>query len=376
MIAVGEFLMEILNNFFSGGKPKEEVNNVKDEYLQEAQEAVAIVNNGVEKASFSEITENLDKLPSVNSSRDKYVFENKCSATHFLIIIACVVFAAWYLCYMPIYIGTIVYSDAFRMPALIGVVISAIVFVINILIMLNEFCQRRFSKRYNTYVKDLRFKNIELIDDLAVYSKAETEKVIKDLNKAVKMKLIPQGHFGRENLIFIVSDELYEKYKDKQAVYDRYYRKQVEERLRMKERTKEIQAVLNQGQVYIDKIHESSDIIKDKIISQKLDRMESVVSMIFYEVDVNPQNADKLGMFMNYYLPTTEKLLESYIEIDEKQIKGKSLKKTKKDIEGAIDKIIDSFEGLLDKFYQEKELDIATDISAMEILMKQDGLSE
>ena len=190
------------------------------------------------------------------------------------------------------------------------------------------------------------------------------------------MKLIPQGHFGRENLIFIVSDELYEKYKDKQAVYDRYYRKQVEERLRMKERTKEIQAVLNQGQVYIDKIHESSDIIKDKIISQKLDRMESVVSMIFYEVDVNPQNADKLGMFMNYYLPTTEKLLESYIEIDEKQIKGKSLKKTKKDIEGAIDKIIDSFEGLLDKFYQEKELDIATDISAMEILMKQDGLSE
>ena len=51
------------------------------------------------------------------------------------------------------------------------------------------------------------------------------------------------------------------------------------------------------------------------------------------------------------------------------------MEKTKKDIEGAIDKIIDSFEGLLDKFYQEKELDIATDISAMEVLMKQDGLT-
>ena len=81
-------------------------------------------------------------------------------------------------------------------------------------------------------------------------------------------------------------------------------------------------------------------------------------------------------MFMNYYLPTTEKLLETYIEIDEKQVKGTSLEKTKKDIDDAIDKIIDSFEGLLDKFYQQKELDIATDISAMEILMKQDGLIE
>ena len=52
------------------------------------------------------------------------------------------------------------------------------------------------------------------------------------------------------------------------------------------------------------------------------------------------------------------------------------MERTKKDIEGAIDKLIESFEGLLDKFYQEKELDISTDISAMEILMKQDGLTE
>ena len=79
---------------------------------------------------------------------------------------------------------------------------------------------------------------------------------------------------------------------------------------------------------------------------------------------------------MNYYLPTTEKLLEAYMEIDEKKITRKSLERTKRDIEGAIDKLIESFEGILDKFYQEKELDIATDISAMEILMKQDGLVE
>lgn len=368
--------MEILNNLFSGGKPKEKYDTVKDEYLQEVQEAVDIVNNGVENGSFSEMTERLDKLPSVNISRDKYVFEYNCPKTNTWSVVVSILFIALCLYYVPIYIGTIVYSDTFKKSALVGIIVSTIVIVINFIVITNKFCEMHFNKRYNTYVKDLRFKNIELIDDLAVYSKEEPEKVIKDLNKAVKIKLIPQGHFGKDNLIFIASDEVYEKYKDKQAVYDRYYRKQVEERLRMKERTKEMQAIMDQGQGYIDKIHESNDIIKDKIISQKLDRMENVVSMIFHEVDVNPQNADKLGMFMNYYLPTTEKLLEAYIEIDEKQIKGKSLEKTKKDIEEAIDKIIDSFEGLLDKFYHEKEMDIATDISAMEILMKQDGLSE
>lgn len=368
--------MEILNNLFSGGKPKEKYDTVKDEYLQEVQEAVDIVNNGVEKGTFSEMTERLDKLPSVNMSRDKYVFEYNCPITNKWSVVVCILFIALCLYYVPICIGTIVYSDRFKMSALVGILVSAIVIAINCIVIVEKFCEIHFNKRYNTYVKDLKFKNIEIIDDLAVYSKVEPEKVIKDLNKAVKMKLIPQGHFDKDNLMFIVSDEVYEKYKDKQAVYDRYYRKQVEERLRMKERTKEMQAIMDQGQGYIDKIHESNDIIKDKIISQKLNRMENVVSMIFHEVDVNPQNADKLGMFMNYYLPTTEKLLEAYIEIDEKQIKGKSLEKTKKDIEGAIDKIIDSFEGLLDKFYHEKEMDIATDISAMEILMKQDGLSE
>lgn len=223
--------MEILNNFFSGGKPKEEVDNVKDEYLQEAQEAVDIVNNGVEKGSFSEMTERLDKLPSVNSSRDKYVFEYNCLAARTWGVVVCILFIALCLYYAPIYIGTVVYSDTFRMSALMGILVLVVVIAINSIVTAKRICEMHFNKRYNTYVRDLRFKNIELIDDLAVYSKEEPEKVIKDLNKAVKMKLIPQGHFGKDDLIFIVSDEVYEKYKDKQAVYDRYYRKQVEEQI-------------------------------------------------------------------------------------------------------------------------------------------------
>ena len=141
----------------------------------------------------------------------------------------------------------------------------------------------------------------------------------------------------------------------------------------MKERSKAMQEIMNSGQRYIYKIHECNDIIKDKKISEKLDRMERVVSMIFHEVDVNPEQADKLGLFLNYYLPTTEKLLEAYIDLDEKEIKGKSLQKAQKEIELSLDTINDSFEKLLDKFYQEKELDIASDITAMEVIIKQEG---
>ena len=50
------------------------------------------------------------------------------------------------------------------------------------------------------------------------------------------------------------------------------------------------------------------------------------------------------------------------------------MKKSKKDIAEAFDKLIVSFDSILDKFYQAKELDIASDISTMEILMKQENL--
>ena len=55
--------MEILNKLFSGGKPKEESSNHEGEYMQEAKAAVEIVNKGVEKGSFSEMTETVVSTP-------------------------------------------------------------------------------------------------------------------------------------------------------------------------------------------------------------------------------------------------------------------------------------------------------------------------
>ncbi len=360
--------MDKLNSFFSREKQKEDI------YIKEAEKAANIVDKGVENGEFSELTQKLDNLPSASVSRDRYVFDRPKSIMYTITICFCLIMSIVYFYILAISIGTLVYSDKFDSYAIAGIVCTLTIIFLNSIVVVYSISKIRFYKRYDIYLNVLRFRNIEITDDLAGYANTASEIVVKDLKSAVKMKLIPQGHFGKDNLIFIVSNEIYENYKEKQAVYDRYYRKQVEERLRMKERSKEIEAILNQGQQYIDKIHESNDIIKDKLISRKLDRMEKVVSMIFHEVDINPAQDDKLGMFMNYYLPTTEKLLEAYIEIDEKQVKGKTLERTKKDIEVALDKIIDSFEGLLDKFYQEQEMDITSDISAMEIIMKQEGL--
>jgi len=143
----------------------------------------------------------------------------------------------------------------------------------------------------------------------------------------------------------------------------------------MKERTSEMIEILDKGNRYIEKIHTMATIIKDKNIKQKLSKIESIISMIFHEVDINPSQGRILGMLMNYYLPTTERLLETYISIDEKPVKGKSLTNTKKEIEEALDSIIYAYEEILEKIYKEYEIDITSDIAAMETILIQEGLS-
>ena len=75
--------------------------------------------------------------------------------------------------------------------------------------MASIYKEKLFLKRYRKYYQMLRFRRIVITDDLINYSKEIKQKVIDDLNKAVNQKLIPEGHFGKDNSIFIVSNEVW-----------------------------------------------------------------------------------------------------------------------------------------------------------------------
>ena len=108
----------------------------------------------------------------------------------------------------------------------------------------------------------------------------------------------------------------------------------------------------------------SKDIIKMRIVNLERDKIRKNPSNNYSINDI-----DSLAESIKNY-GIASPLNVTKLEDDSYMLLGGERRIT------AIDKLIESFEGILDKFYQEKELDIATDISAMEILMKQDGLVE
>ena len=123
-------------------------------------------------------------------------------------------------------------------------------------------------------------------------------------------------------------------------------------------------------------IHEANERIPGEEVSGKLDRMEQITRRIFDEVSRRPELAGSLNMFMNYYLPTTTKLVKAYEEMDQQPVQGENIRTAKREIENSLDTISDAFEKLLDSFFREQAMDVSSDINVMKMMMKQEGLTE
>ncbi|MFR4804472.1 MAG: 5-bromo-4-chloroindolyl phosphate hydrolysis family protein [Eggerthellaceae bacterium] len=89
-----------------------------------------------------------------------------------------------------------------------------------------------------------------------------------------------------------------------------------------------------------------------------------------------PQVINDLDRLMDYYLPTTVKLLDAYKELDAQPIQGENIQKSKKEIEAALDTLSTAFEKLLDSVFKEMAWDVSTDISVLHTVLAQEGLVE
>ena len=103
-----------------------------------------------------------------------------------------------------------------------------------------------------------------------------------------------------------------------------------------------------------------------------MEQMHRIVSSIFCELDLDPLLADQLGELLNYYLPTTEKLLDSYIDLTSKKVQVRSIKAAKKEIEKSLELLNSTYEAILDRFFKEREISLAGDVAALKQLVQQE----
>ncbi|MCC8137570.1 MAG: 5-bromo-4-chloroindolyl phosphate hydrolysis family protein [Clostridiales bacterium] len=260
------------------------------------------------------------------------------------------------------------------------------------------------SRRFRRYQEVLGGRTYCKIEELASGIGGTAKYVTKDLKHMIRRGFFPVGYLDRKETLLITDQSTYQQYLRTEEEYERRQREQTASSASgydaasngqtssgeagaaasagstaakgsAAQRSPEHQALIDEGKRYIRHIHECNEKIPGEEITAKLTRLELVVTRIFREAERDPDSVTDLRKMMSYYLPTTQKLLDAYCELDAQPAEGKNMAETKKEIESALDTINTAFENLLDSLYEEQAWDISSDISVLNSMLAQEGLT-
>ena len=124
----------------------------------------------------------------------------------------------------------------------------------------------------------------------------------------------------------------------------------------------------------LENLRRANEAIPDPEISKNLDRMVASGQQIFKELGRDPRKVALVRRFMNYYLPTSEKLMEQYQVLMNAPSKGENITSAMKTIESSMELAANAFEKCADNLYKDDEMDIDAEIKVMQTMLSGDNL--
>ena len=222
---------------------------------------------------------------------------------------------------------------------------------------------KRRQRRFATYLRTAGQKQAVPLDYLARAADVSRRRVEKDINA-----MLEKGLWGDEAYIDMGSGMLFRSQDAASVYFDAARRARAEQESPVQTAPEGYAGILRQ-------IRELNDRIADEALSAKLDRLEQLSGRIFKLVEENEEKRAAASTFLNYYLPTTLKLMENYANFEEAGVSGENLSQAKAKIEKTMDSIVAGFEHQLDALYRTDAMDIASDIQVMETMLRRDTAS-
>lgn len=210
------------------------------------------------------------------------------------------------------------------------------------------------------------------VDAIANATGLSKKKTIKKIKKVLEKGFFPEGYLDAEETTFMVSKEIYDKYletKENQIVIEA-------QNTAMESAEGKLNAMIAEGMRYKEKLSELNDRIPGVVITEKLNKLESLLKEIFNGLREHPDQMDSCHKLMDYYLPTMIKLVEAYAEYDKVSQPGPEIIAAKQEIENTLDIINQAFVELLNKLYQSSVWDVTAEAKVLKTMLNQAGLTE
>lgn len=148
----------------------------------------------------------------------------------------------------------------------------------------------------------------------------------------------------------------------------------VEVRMSAHSGDKSVDSLIEEGRDRLDSLRAAGAALKDEKLVRPIERMVNAGEGVLNALEKDVSQAQAVRRFMNYYLPTADKLVASYRMMLETEGAGENIARAMRSIENSMGMIADAFEKQLDNLFKNHTLDIETDIEVLETMMAADGL--
>ena len=247
------------------------------------------------------------------------------------------------------------------------------------------FGKRGGSRIEQTYLSIIGDKPFISIRDLSKISGRKQRQVIRDLEKMLEDNLLPEtAYIDHAAKVLVLRNEAAWAADD-----DVIYAEVVDDLPRTGQKSepepepaqpdpdqREAAILRETFDAKLREIRYWNEEIDDERVSARIDDIENTTANIFYLVQEKPERAAEIRTFMNYYLPTTLKLLKAYARLEKQSAPGVNVRTSRQEIEQILDKLAEGFRRQLDKLFQAEAIDISSDIDVLETMMAKDGLVE
>lgn len=277
--------------------------------------------------------------------------------------------------------------------------------------------QNRRIGRLKRYVAELKRHGRSYceLEELSRSCARTTGFVRKDIKKMIGLGMLPDVRIDKKGSWLLLDDETYRQFQLFEKARDREAEEGAEsqglrgwlkgigksrERKKEKEQAREsggdrrdireegggetrgdmadgpLDAAVRQGEQYMSTLRRLRESMPGDPVDARLLRLETVLGHLFGTLKKHPEQMDEMERFMEYYLPTTVKLAESYREFAAVEFPGENIRQAREKILGTLDTINKAFEGLQDDLYQDAAFDAMTDASVLRTMLERDGMAE
>ena len=265
---------------------------------------------------------------------------------------------------------------------------TASVLVVSINLFSKGIQKKQLLEDAQRYIQICGPKMYADLEEIASRTGTTVKKVKKNIRKMFRAGMFPEGHLDKQETCLMLSNEVYRQYTETAEAYKMREQMEAERRERenrpmtfeeeqeemRRQQEVELNAMMTEGMSYLQKLRDLNNAIPTEEISTQLSQLDSLLMQIFDRVKEHPEQMNRMRKLMEYYLPTTVKLVEAYVQFEKVEKPGQDIRDAKAEIKKTLGIINEAFEELLNNLFQDEAFDATTDAQVLQAMLSREGL--